>query len=372
MDRREFLVALSALAASIAASRGSAQAASTVYPPEYEAIIEASKAEGPMTIYSNWGDEFWPEVLAPFKAKYPWIQAVGLDLGGNEVLQRYLLEKSAGSKTADLIVPTFLHVAAELFQRGEIVDYKSPEAENLPDFAKPNPGVYGILADAEVFAWNKQLLPANLIPTSFQDLANKVKANPEVFQGKIVCYPAHEEAYRNLVMRRILEKNGEKFWEWMDIIGPNARFEMNAGGMFEKIMSGEFLVGMAVPLSPCIKTVQNPARASLFGWGFIGDGTVVGPRQAGIPVGGTNVNSARLLLDFMLSVEGQVAISKTNKMPIRSDLPADSLPADAVTVKSIVEAVGAENVLQLGYDPKAEGENAAFVERYKKAFNVQS
>lgn len=371
MNRREFLGAMALIAGASASFVRNARAAGAAYPAEYQAIIEASKSEGPLTVYSNWGDEFWPEVLSAFNVKYPWIKADGLDLGGNEILERYLLEKSAGSKTADLMVPTSLQVAAELVKRNEIIDYLSPEAANLPQFAKPSPGVYGILVDAEVFAWNKQLLPPELIPTSLQDLADKVKENPSVFDGKIVCYPAHEEAYRNLVMRKIAQKNGEKFWEWMDVIGPNARFEMNSGGMMEKIMSGEFIVGMAVPLARCVTAMQDPSRATLFGWGYIGDGTVVGPRQAGIPAGATNVNSAKLLLDFMLSPEGQVAISKTNKMPIRSDLPADQLPEDAVTVEAIVKAVGADNVLQLSYDPKADGENAAFVERYKKAFRIE-
>lgn len=372
MDRKEVLIGLAGMAVSIAAvGRAQAQTAAA-YPADYATIVEGSKAEGPMTVYSVFGEEFWPTILEPLNAKYPWLKVNYLDLGGTEAVQRYLIEKSAGSKTADFLVLNSPQAWSDLAARGEVVEYKSPESSKLPDWAIRHPGVYGILIDAEVFAWNKRLLPAELAPSSMEDFAAKVSANKDVFDGKVVAFPAMQDAYRKLALLRLLEKHGEKMWTWLDAIGPSVRFESSSGTMVEKILSGEFVVGMGVPLARCVTTMQDPARAALFDWAYMKDGTTVGPRQAGIPVGGATPNSSRLLLDVILSQAGQTAVAKTNKIPIRSDLATADLPEGAITVQQIIDAIGAENVVDVYYKPEQEAGNAAFIAKYTKAFNVKS
>ncbi|HQZ11993.1 MAG TPA: extracellular solute-binding protein, partial [Devosia sp.] len=300
----------------------------------------------------------------------PWIRVDYLDLNGPEAVQRYLLEKSAGSKTADFMVLSSPQAFYDLSSRGEIVDYQSPEIVNLPDGAVPYPGVYGIFVDADVFLWNKRLLPAELVPTGLADLAAKVAENPDVFNGKVTAYPPLTNADRRLAMRLFLDHHGDEMWTWLESIGPNVRFESSAGPMVQKILTGEYLMSMGLPLSVAMTHLQNPASASLLDWGYVTDATAVGLRMAAIPVGGSTPNSSRLLLDTILAPEGQAAIAKTFKIPMRSDIPTDGLPAGALTADDIVEAVGAENVIQADYDPAIEAGEEAFIERFKTAYKI--
>lgn len=338
-----------------------------VWAQGLEAVVEASKSEGTMTIYSNWGEEFWPYVLEPFQARYPWIRIEYLDLGGNEILERYLIETSAGAKTGDFLQPTAADTVANLGGRGQFIDFKAADDALLPDIARTRPGVYAVALDAEVFGWNKILLDPKLVPTGLEDLASKVAANPGVFDGKIVGYPPHTVPSRNLIFYLLEQHHGPKFWDWMDIIAPKMKFLEGSAAMVEGIMSGTYLIALAFPLSQCITTSRDKARSALFDWGFHQGGQAVGGRFGGIPVASTTPNTARLLLDFMLSQEGQAATTFSGKMPVRSDLAPDTVAPDAVTLKQIEEAVGADNIVPIDYNVDLEPGLAAFRKRFEQS-----
>ncbi len=364
MNRRELMQAIGGVAGmaavNMAVTRG-------VWAQSLEATAEASKSEGTLTIYSNWGEEFWPYVLKPFQAKYPWTKIEYLDLGGNEILERYLIETSARAKTADFLQPTAADTVENLYNRRQFVDYKTTDDDKLPKIAKTRPGVYAVALDAEVMGWNKILLDPKLVPTGLEDLANKVAANPDVFNGKIVGYPPHTVASRNLIFHLLELHHGPKFWDWMDIIAPKMKFLEGSAAMVEGIMSGTYLIALAMPLSQCISTMRNPSRASLYQWGFHHDGQAVGGRYGGVPVATTTPNTARLLLDFMLSREGQAATTFSGKLPVRSDLPPDAVAKDAVTLKQIEDAVGPGNIVTIDYNANLEPGLAAFRKRFEQS-----
>lgn len=372
MERREFLVSVAAVLAGMGITGHARAQTATAYPADYNKIVEGSKSEGTVTVYSVWGEEFWPFVLEPVTQKYPWLKVEYLNLNSSEAVQRYLVEKTAGSKTADFLALNSPQAWSDLNDRGEVKNYQSPESPNLPDWALRHPGVYGMLIDADVFAWNKLLLPPELVPTSMESFTEIVKANPDKFARKLVTFPAMESGYSKLALRRQLKKHGDTMWGWLDAIGPNFRFESSAGPMIEKILAGEYLIGYALPLARCLGAVNDPARAAVFDWGYNLDGTTVGPRQAGITAACRTPNSSRLLLDTMLSLPGQAAIARTNKIPVRADLAASDLPAGAITIQDITKAVGADNVLDVYYDKSLEETNADYVAKYTKAFNVKS
>lgn len=367
MDRRTVLKGMGAVAVAAVGSRNASAAGEAT---DYNAIIEGAKKEKPLSAYTVFGEEFWPFIIEPLKQKYPWLTVEYQDMGSQEIVQRYLLEKSAGSKTADFLLLASPQSWQDLSQRREVLQYTSPEALHLPDWAVSYGGVYGILVDAEVFGWNKKLLSPELVPGGMEDFAKKVQANPDLFHKKILTFNALDDVYRELVIRRLEKKHGPKIWEWLNIIGPHVRFEKSSGGMAEKLLSGECVVAMGIPLARCLTTVANSSRAALFAWDYMKDGTGVGPRQAGITAASANPNSAKLLLDFILSPEGQAAVAKSNKTPIRADLAGGV--GHTLTLKTIQDTVGAGNALDVSYTQEIADTHTEFVEKYQQAFGIKS
>ena len=369
MDRRQLLKGMAGVAGSTAFLGGTRFASAQ----DYNAMIEASKSEGPLNVYSSFGDEFWPFVLEPFNKKYPWITVNYLDLNTTEAVQRYLLEQSAGSQTADMMVFISPELWHDLSKRGEIDLYTSAEEPNLPKVALQYPGIYTGFVDVDVLAWNSRLLPAELAPSGLEDLANKVKANPDVFAGKIVTKSALNESGQKMSIRALERRHGEeKLWEWLSIIGAQTRFDQSSASNAEKVLTGEALVAFSLSLGQTLRNMADPARASLFAWSFYGDGSPVGPRNAAVMKGATNVNSARLLLDTMLTAEGQAGVVRASKVPMRSDFPADGLPEGFLTYESLNQQLGAENVLPITFEEETDEQKADFIKRYSEAYKVST
>jgi iron(III) transport system substrate-binding protein len=371
MDRRQFLTtsasaALLGMTPKIAAAQ---QAQPDYYPADNGKVIEASRAEGEVLLYSIMDDARWAPFFEKFKAHYPWISIKNADLAPTEVLQRYMSESKAGSQTADVLAMNIMSSWKQLADAGELADYKSPEASHLPDWV-PFANVYPTALDHHLIIWNKQIIPDASAPKSMQDLVDLVKEKPEIFQSqKLTTYAVHLEPVGYLLSHALTAHHGEKAWQWFEALGPATRPEASGGLMVEKVTVGEYAGAYLCPSGPVWKALLQPGRGDLLGWTYIGDGTPVLMRAAGIPKNAKHANSARLLLDFMLSREGQIALAE-NAPPVRSDIAQADVPPNAHTYSSLVEAVGEKNVIQADFVAGVVEDYEAFLKRWRAIYKV--
>jgi len=70
-----------------------------------------------------------------------------------------------------------------------------------------------------------------------------------------------------------------------------------------------------------------------------------------IPAKAANPNSAKLLLDFILSQEGQVAMTKGNFTAYRPDA-AEKIVETRLHLQGLVKIVGEKNAVIIGWDPE--------------------
>src|SRR5262249_30382622 len=130
MNRRQFLATGASVAVLSGAPRFAAaqQGQPDYYPAAYSQIIEGSRTEGEVLLYSIMDDAGWAPFFEKFKAHYPWISIKNADLAPTEVLQRYMSESKAGSDTADVLAMNIMSSWKQLADAAELADYKSPEA----------------------------------------------------------------------------------------------------------------------------------------------------------------------------------------------------------------------------------------------------
>ncbi|WP_455854048.1 extracellular solute-binding protein [Ensifer canadensis] len=110
------------------------------YPADYGQIVEASRKEAGLVVYSNMADNNWQPVIKGFNELYPWIKIETLDLGSGTVHTRWEAEAGSGARTADILVSGANDRWARYGSEGRMLDYASPETERLPGFANPYPG----------------------------------------------------------------------------------------------------------------------------------------------------------------------------------------------------------------------------------------
>lgn len=363
-------LAPAAFAAALAfAPAAGAQTLPDYYPKDYSKIIEGSKKENKLVVYSIMAEYNWRPVIEGFKKKYPWIEVQTLDLGSGEVFERYYAEKASGARTGDLMINGAVDKWLQFVARGELVEYESPESSKVPDWSKPKKGIYSASADPMVIVYNKALIPEKQAPKSLADLAKMVSSQPAKYKNKITTYNAATEAFGLAINWAYVKKNGESTWQMFEQLAKAVRPEGSAGPMVEKITAGEYMAGYFVSAIVLYPRLNDPARAKILGWSFPTDGTPIIIRGMGIPKGAGNMNSAKLMLDHILSHEGQVAFGKGGLTPYRPDVKDDEVPR--YTFNSVAkEAGGEKNLVIVDYDPEILTKGPDFQARWKKVFGA--
>ena len=344
-----------------------AEAVPNYYPKDYNKIIDASRAEKGLLIYSNMARDNWNPVLAAFNKHYPWIQIRTLDLNSSEVFQRYIAESESGIATADFMVTLSSSGWARVLKENRALRYPSPEISHLPKWSSRQESVYTFSGDPSVMVWNTKILPADQVPKGLADLAEKVKKKPDFFRGRLTSYN-DTSTYGMFGAWGLYKHHGEKLWAWYDTIGPMTRPESTGGAQIEKIMSGEYMMSYNLGvITMAFSSVKKAGK--LIGWKYVEDGNIVLLRGLAIPNKSVNVNSAKLLLDFILSQEGQVMMTKGNFTAYRPDT-ADQIPEPTLHLDRLIKIVGEKNAVVVGWDPEF-GDEAKYKgirDRWRQAF----
>ncbi|MFG3343410.1 ABC transporter substrate-binding protein [Glycomyces sp. NPDC048151] len=328
------------------------------YPAEYAQLIAAAEAEGgEFTIYSNTDQENWAPVFRDFQKKYEWVKDIAANnLDSDEVFQRVLSEQATGGSPADLVVSNAAQAWAEFAaEDGRLLEYASPELEQLPEFAQLLPSVYAMSTDPMVIAYNASLIPEK--PKGIAHLAEIVAADPDAFAEKITARDV-EGAFGFTVSHAFTEADPAA-WDALGQILPLARPETSSGTQNDKILAGEYLVGFFISAAPAYPLVED--SAGLFEVVFPEDGTVVLPRGAGIASGAPHPNTAKLFIDFLLSEEGQRAVAEGGLTSYRDSV--DQVEG-LHTYQEVVAAVGEEGVVFAEYVEVNETDAAEFTTRW--------
>lgn len=343
-----------------------AAAAPSYYPKDYSKIIEASRGEKGLLIYCNISADNLRGILAGFSKQYPWITVKTLDFGGSEVLPRYIAESETNTPTADFLITQSATGWARLLGEKRLLRYPSPEIPHLPKWSVREESIYTMDMTQLVFAWNTRLLPADMVPKGMADLAEQVQKKPDFFRGRITSYG--DSGFGVYTAWTLANRHGEKFWKWLDIIGPSVRPAKSGGDQIEKMLSGEYIMSwMLGTITLASSTVKRAGK--LMAWKYLEDGTVVMVRGLGIAAKAANPNSAKLFLDFMLSQEGQIAMTKGNMTAYRPDV-ADKIPEPALHTAGLIKAIGEKNMAVCGWEPEYadEAKFKAAQSRFRQAY----
>jgi iron(III) transport system substrate-binding protein len=314
------------------------------YPANYGDMVEASKKEQKLLVYSIMSKDNWKPVLDQFKTRYEWIDVEALDLGSYEVFERYYSESAGGARTADMIITSAPDAWQDFIKKGELAEYKAAEDGKVPAFTKLAPNIYTASTDPMAFIWNKKLLATP--PKTMAELGDMVAREPGKFSpAKVVSYE---------------ESNATGFggyWFWskkvgqdkgLEIIGKigqaKPKLDSSAGRMVDATLAGETLVGFFVSAISVLP--RFPAAQEVLGWSLIADGTPVIVRGMGVTKKAQSPNAAKLMMDFVMSQTGQVAFADGGLTAYRPDV-ADQAK---IHLNKLAAEVGEQNLAFFSFD----------------------
>jgi iron(III) transport system substrate-binding protein len=348
--KRVFAAALSYLAVTIS---GSAMAAPPdYYPADYQKIIDGSKTESGVLVYSNTTLANWKPILAAFNKEYPWIKVETTDLNANEVFERFYADTASNIAAADMILSAAPLEWLKLLPKNLIQDYVSPEAAKLPKWSMPAPGVYTLSTEPFLIVYNKLLLTPDEYPKSIQDIVNLAGKRPDL-NHRMGTFSPNASAYAQGIYWGIMSHSGDKALEWFKKIGPMSDVYRAAGPIVEKITSGEYLIGYNVSSSVFSRQLTDDVnKQKIIGWALPADGVVLNMRNMALPKKTKSPNSAKLLLDFIISKNGQTAVGMGGLCIYRADVDNPGSKLLGLSYDAIQKQVGAENITPISLDPK--------------------
>ncbi|MET0430358.1 MAG: ABC transporter substrate-binding protein [Microvirga sp.] len=223
--------------------------------------------------------------------------------------------------------------------------------------------MYTFAADPAVLIYNKRLIPEAAAPRSVHDIAALVAAKPEL-KNRISTYSVSGQFGRAANWAWI-QKNPDA-WDVLAKLGPITRPERTVGPMIEKVTTGEYALAWLVSGAALFEKLKSPAYASILGWSYIADGTPVIPRRMGIVTTARSPNASKLLVDYLLSRDGQTAIAKDGGTPYRDDLDPGSVTG--LTYGALVKAVGSDGLVREELSAEYVAARQAFLDRWKSTF----
>ncbi|GAB4485399.1 MAG: hypothetical protein OHK0031_09510 [Anaerolineales bacterium] len=327
----------------------------TYYSAFYGEILTASQSEELLTIYSDISAAALQPLLRVFNEHYPWITISLQEADGSQVFQRYYADLASASPSADLIISSDSGGWQEAIARGEIRTYLSQEDAYLPGWARSAIGIYSISADPLLIVYDK-----NQVGTRPESLGQVAALDPAVYAGRVVTLDAQSNNDALITNWYYTKALGQSGWERLSKIGAaGPGLLASTGEILHAINSGQAAIGYFIPASQVFPAIEGSPNLA---WSYIKDGQPLLVHHMGMPQGGQHSASAKLLIDFTLSQEGQMALALGSLTPIRPDVfDVTNLHLDRVG-----QEVGAENMLYFAFDAQIAqpGEREAFLAQW--------
>jgi iron(III) transport system substrate-binding protein len=264
---------------------------------------EAAKNEKQVVWYTSLNAADNEKITAAFQRKYSGVQAIVNRQSANSVLQKILTERRAGKDMADVVL-----VGAEyldlLQNRNIFQKYSSPEW-------KPEKGEFWTPTYVSVhsIAYNKNLLAPEAAPRRYQDLLQ------ERWRGKLAVNLGNPTWIYSMLDFFGNEK-GMDFLKKFAALNPRAYRGTTL--LMQSVIAGDAEGGVALNHDGVIAFINKKAPVALSN---IQDPLYVDVHGIGILGNAPHPNAARLLVDFIVSKEGQTILAELDKTTVRDDVP---------------------------------------------------
>jgi iron(III) transport system substrate-binding protein len=278
----------------------------------------------PLVLYSPHGRDQLELLERDFERRRPDIDVRWLDMGSQEILDRLRFERV--NPQADV----WFGGPSTIFDRGirdsVLEPFRPTWADHLAENAERQTGFYyPAYRTPAVIAFNSRAVSPADAPQDWDDVLaprwkDKVIIRDPMASGTM-------RAIWGLIIVRSLRETGDtaKAMSWLRRLdGQTKTYTISPALLYEKLARQEGLVS----LWDLQDILISQAKGMPLGYVFPKSGTVVIDDAVGLVRGSRHPDAARAFIDYVGSQEAQLlAARKVFRLPARTDLPLDSVPA---------------------------------------------
>ena len=288
-----------------------------------------------LTIYSPHGKDLLQYYEQQFEKAHPDVDVQWVDMGSQEVLDRLRAEKA--NPQADL----WFGATAEIFERGAsegLLDAYTPTwSSHVPaDAHDPNNLWYGTYLTPEVIAYNSHAVSAADAPKDWDDVVDP-KWKGKVLIRDPIASGSMRAIFGGILGRSIAQTgNTAAGWEWLRKLDANTKeYVLNQALLYQKLGREEGTITLYN--MPDIATLEQRTKVPV-GYVFPASGTPLIVDAIAIVHGAKHPAAAKQFYEFVTTVPALTEAAKQFvRIPVRDDIPADSLTSDVQRARSEVK-----------------------------------
>ena len=256
--------------------------------------IAAAKKEGRVAVYTSAPLAAAQKIATSFQHKYS-IKVELFRTGGVQVLRRFMMEQDAGRGGADVLVSSDLSAVNDLIARDSFVPFKPVDYDKVPAAFNHPSGLYVAQRVSIISIYGRtDLVPPAEMPKTWTDLAD-----PK-FKGKIVMTNPNFTSLQVAVVAMLSRAHGWAFYERLNkndvmiVQGNEQALNLCKTGERPIVAGGDSQYASGARIQG--HKIDNT---------FPADGTFAVPSTTSVVKGSRNLNAAKLMAEYTLSLEAQ-------------------------------------------------------------------
>jgi len=271
-------------------------------------IVEAAKKEGGeieayVTLRTDTAQTIWKM----FESKYPFLKVKQYKADSDKMMQRLATEYRAKKYLVDVLNFGGGFQTQVLIDHGIAGAYLSPETKHFAPAFKEKTGLWTTLYyNPMTIVYNTKMVPANERPKDWGDLVHpRYKGKMAIEHEQVTWYAG--------ILKRFGQEKGKQYLQALS----KQDFRLESSGRGNALLAaGEFAVyigrghvaEMFKKKGAPVEWIKNP------------DPLVVQPATVQIAKQAPHPNSAKLLIDFMLSEPVAELLAKEQRLPGRANV----------------------------------------------------
>jgi ABC-type Fe3+ transport system substrate-binding protein len=278
------------------------------------ALVDAAKKEGSVVWYSGMiVNQIIRPMVEAFETKYPGIKVQASRASGNDNALKIMNETRARRPMADMVDGTT--ALAPLLDAGLVAVFRPVEAARYPEDSKDpagywtSPNVYYYTA-----AYNTNLVSAAEAPKTYDDLLD-----PK-WKGKMAwTYDLTGGGPPGFLHNILTIKGQEKGIEYLHAFAKQEPAMIAAAQrvVLDKAISGEYPIAL---MTLSYHSTISAAKGAPIQWLKMPP-MIMSPNTISVLKNAPHPNAARLLIEFILSTEGQTIMAANDYMPADPGVP---------------------------------------------------
>lgn len=272
--------------------------------------IEGAKKEGSVYWYGSMNVDDASALIAGINKKYPFLDVKRFRAANAPVLSKLDVEARARGLNVDVIDLDGFYVS-QVLRRNYWLRYVSPELLSYPKELSDSGGLWaGFFLLPQVTIYNTNLVPGTIAPKNYNNLLD------EKWKNRITIPDSGVTWYHGMLQYLGPEK-GRAFMK--RLASQNVRVQSGNRMMVELTMAGEHSIGIAAYAH---RIGQFQKKGAPMGW-IKDDVIITTPQAIGISGYGKSPNAAKLIVDFVLSQEGQMILRRSGRIPAHPKVEPD-------------------------------------------------